>query len=245
MKIKHYFCFDKEIQYKMTSEKLNDQNWDILRTDETKSPFAIERSVTEYEKNCEESLEYKRVAERICESIKKNGYQNLVSVGVGKGILEWHIKKMLPELNIECTDYTKESVNLLKNVFLNCDNFRVFDIMKDDYSVFGKDTVIMMYRVSTEFDNKQWCQIFDKLYNAGIENIIFVPTEILNLKIALHEKMWLGINYLRNKRSIFCGWMYSQGEFLRFFKGTNNKRKYIVKRTNIKGNTVMYELRKV
>lgn len=220
MKIKHYYFFE-DVQTKMSGRKINAQNWDILRCDEKKSPFAIERTVEEYEENCRKSVEYEKAADILCKLIVSYGDGKLVSMGCGKGILEWHIKKKLPDLNIECTDYTEKSVKLLRNVFTECNNISVFDMLNGDYGKW-KGATVLIYRVSTEFTSKEWKTIFDKMYHAGIESIIFVPAELLTFKTMFGEKTRKLINFLKGNPTTFCGWMYSKSEFLKMFRGNSN-----------------------
>lgn len=220
MRIKHYYYFE-EIQSKMSGRKINAQNWDVLRSDEKKSPFAIERTAEEYEENCRKSVEYEKAATILCELISSYENNKLVSLGCGKGILEWYIKKKLPDLKIECTDYAEKSVELLRNVFTECNNISVFDMINGDYEKW-KGTTVLLYRVSTEFTLKEWKMIFDKIYYAGIENVIFVPTELLTFRIMREEKIRKFMNLLKGNPTIFCGWMYSKNEFMKMFRGNSD-----------------------
>lgn len=220
MKIKHYYFFE-ETQSKMSGRKINAQNWDILRCDNNKSPFAIEKTIEEYEENCRISFEYEKAATILCKLISSFGNNTMVSLGCGKGILEWHIKKKLPDLYIECTDYAEKSVKLLRSVFTECNNISVFDMINGDYKKW-KGATVLIYRVSTEFTSKEWKVIFNKMYEAGIENVIFVPTELLTFRIIYGEKLRMFMNFLKGNPTTFCGWMYSKSEFLKMFRGNSN-----------------------
>ena len=115
------------------------------------------------------------MAKIMCEKLLKD-CNSVASLGVGKGILEWHIKQINTSLKVDCADYTVNSINQLKKVFSLGDDFFVFDMLKDDWkSLNGYDCVIL-YRMSTEFDKKTWEIIFKKMYAAKINKIIFVPT---------------------------------------------------------------------
>lgn len=224
MKIKHYYFFDRE----QAMEALNADNWDMLRLDDKPGPFSIEREISDYEKNCLRCVEYKEAAENIVRIW--NEYKlgkRLVSLGCGKGILEWHIKKLMPELYVKCTDYAKESLKLLEKVFIEGNEFEAFDMLNaGDYSELKQNETLLMYRVSTEFSLEQWKEVFEKLYGGGIQNIIFVPTEVLTLSIAMNEKKNQLANWIKRRRNTFCGWMYSKEEFKKMFKGAGGKIKY-------------------
>ncbi len=106
--------------------------------------------------------------------LKTNGMKHLVSLGVGKGILEWHLKQLLPYLRTDCTDYTPEALKQLTKVFADHDRVYFFDMMKSDYSLLAEYDCCIMYRISTELDPSQWRTVFQNLYQKQIKNIIFV-----------------------------------------------------------------------
>ncbi|MCH5266999.1 MAG: hypothetical protein J1E62_01535 [Lachnospiraceae bacterium] len=226
MKIKHYFSFDKKHYKKNGFKKLSSANWDILRTENAPGAFSIEKEISAFEENCKTSVSYKETAEIICNFIKKHELGNrLVSLGCGKGIVEYHIKQIMPEVHIKCTDYAKKSIEQLAKVFIDCDEFDTFDMLSGDYGTWGgTGDILLMYRISTEFSTEQWQLIFDKIYNANIQYVIFVPTEIMTLRIALKEKAMLLHNILSGNKITFCGWMYSYKEYLKFFGYNNNTK---------------------
>ena len=104
---------------KFTGDSLNQNNWDILRTDEKQTPFSFEKNIDDFEKNCLARTDYEIVAKCIIAIIKKNSFNDkrVISMGAGKGILEWHLKRLMPELKVECTDYAEKSINLIKSLF--------------------------------------------------------------------------------------------------------------------------------
>lgn len=122
MRTKHYYRFEENIQDKMQEDCLNQNNWDILRIDEKESPFSIEKDVESYERNCKNSISYENAASQIVSLINKydsiSNKNKVLSLGCGKGILEWHLKEMMPDWAIECTDYTEQAINQLKKVFV-------------------------------------------------------------------------------------------------------------------------------
>lgn len=228
MKIKHYFAFEEKYS-RNDFKKLSAANWDILRTDDVPGPFSIEKEINAFEENCKTVADYRETAEIICGLIKEHKMGNrLVSLGCGKGVAEYHIKKIMPWLHVMCTDYAQKGIEQLAKVFIDCDEFGTFDMLSGDYVAWGGKTgsILLMYRVSTEFSIEQWRSIFDRIYNANIEYVIFVPAEIMTLWIALKEKVMLLYNILSGKKVTFCGWMYSLSDFFRFFNGKGDKPKY-------------------
>lgn len=244
---KHYYNFGKDLTKKISGNSLNQGNWDVLRNDEVEGPFSIEKTVESYETNCKKSILYERVAKIIIEELasQKRIDKKVVSCGVGKGILEYHLKNLCPELYVECTDYTEDAIEKLKAVFVAMDSCYTFDMLNGDYSAFGADSTIIMFRVSTEFNRKQWNTIFKKMYDDGIKNVIYVPTDLDTPKSMRGELRNHIINIFRGRKDIFCGWLYTEDEFLGMFKGNGKSPLYSVeKKVNIE-NTAIYFLLKV
>ena len=242
---KHYYYFGDELQKKMNGKALTQENWEVLRNDEVEGPFSIEKTVEAYEENCKKSSSYEEVASIIIQELEKRGNNNkIVSLGIGKGILEWHLKKQKPTLSVECTDYTAEAIEKLKKVFISMDDGYPFDMLKGHWNLLGTDSILLMFRVSTEFNQEQWQNIFEKMYIAGIRNIIYIPTELCTIKEMIMER----INHLRcivrGRKAMFCGWLYSEKEFEKIFRGNRNIPLYDIESRIPFENTAVYFLRR-
>ena len=152
----------------------------------------------------------------------------MCSVGVGKGILEYHIKDIMPTQYLCCTDYTLKALTELKKFFLQCDEFLPLDL-SSDISVLNKYDIVLMYRISTEFSFREWRRVFKKLYKNGTKHIIFVPTEIATVKDLINEYSIHFAHVLKGKKDTFCGWKYSENEFLKMMSGyykVKSKKKF-------------------
>lgn len=236
MKIRHYYFFGDEIQGKLTEGVLNEDGWDLLRR-HGDNAFSIENDIRKYEKNCMQAVEYQESAFQICDILKKNNTNKVVSLGCGKGILEWHIKKQMPQIHMTCTDYASEGIEQLKRIFPTCDEILRSDMMGVDYSIW-KGATLLMYRISTEFSKQEWQSIFYKMHEGGVERIIFVPTEVLTLRIAFNEMKRHFINRLRRRKDTMCGWMYSKKEFIDMYG-----KSYSIENEVKMKNTVIWSLR--
>lgn len=240
----HYYYFGKS-QNRIKGDSLDSSNWDALRTDENETPFSIENSIESYENNCRRIKSYENAASIIVSELDKMALLGpVVSLGVGKGILEWHIKKQKPELCVECTDYTPEAIEKLKKVFPDVNAAYTFDMLKGDYRRFQNYGIVLLYRVSTEFDRDQWHDIFKSMYDGGIMSIVFVPTGLDDKKQMRMERIKHYINKIRGRKDIFCGWLYSEDEFLKMFYGDGEKALYTVNSKIPYENTAIYFLRK-
>ena len=244
MKIRHYFSFDENANNNMHSDRLDVDNWNALRTYEDGGPFSLEKTRERWVSNCEYRNDYKQMAEKLLSTIRNNGWTKVTSLGVGKGILEYHLKKMMPELEIVCSDYTKRSMDLLSELFVEGDGFETFDMLQDDYSSLAKRDAVIVYRLSTEFDKEQWKDIFLKMHEFDVKNIFFVPADFLTVKTGIQEKLRYFLNTLQHRRNTFCGWMYTRNEYLKFFMGNNTFPLYQVVKSCRYGDTEIFELKK-
>ena len=214
MKFKHYYSFSTKINDGTHSSQNVDLDWVSLRIMGDRA-FALEDSKEEYIKNAKQTSIYKEFAQEILNVL--GGAKRLCSMGVGKGVLEWWIKVLAPELELCCTDYTAQSLEKLKGYFPECNKIQVFDMLRGDYSLWAKYDAILMFRVSTEFDVDEWESIFDKIALAGIKKVVFVPTELMTFKDIARELCLRIRSRCRGEKSVFCGWMYSETEFEMMF----------------------------
>ena len=114
-----------------------------------------------------------------------------------------HLKRLYPELRVECTDYATESIVRLKSVFVNLDDGYTFDMLDGNYSELNQDSILIMYRVSTEFNREQWFNIFRKMFESRIERIIYVPTGLDTIKEMIREKLLHLYNKVLQKKMSF------------------------------------------
>lgn len=215
MKFKHYCSFATKMNEKTHSSQNVDLDWDSLRLMGERA-FALENSKEEYIISAKQTSIYNEYAQEIL-TILGRETKSLCSLGVGKGVLEWWIKVLSPELELCCTDYTIQSLEKLKGYFPECNKIQVFDMLQGDYSVWAKYDAILMFRVSTEFDVDEWESIFNKISLAGIKKVIFVPTELMTFKDIARELCLRIRSEWRGEKSVFCGWMYSETEFEMMF----------------------------
>ena len=210
MPTKHYFIFNNSEPI----SQLNKEAWDSLRVGTENPAFQFEATLEEYEANCTRRTDCREMAKTIRDAILSigAGVSSVVSPGAGKGIVEWHLKKLLPSLPMICTDYAESGVASLRRLFRACDKVMVFDMLKGDYSVFGKDAVLLMNRVSTEFTPSEWMQIFRLCKSSGIKYILFIPTELASIRLKTMETLRHLARRVLRRRDTFCGWLYSRQE---------------------------------
>ena len=236
MKIRHYYAFGNDITSRMAEKgAMNDIDWNLLREDGGEA-FAIEKTIEEYRYNAKHDGIDEENARIICRYLENK--KALCSIGCGKAIVEWWIKQLNPSIRLCCSDYTEDGIKQLKHVFPECDSYRVFD-MRGDYSSLKGYDYVLIYRVSTEFNEKEWENIFAKLYESKINCVFFVPANLLHFKDVVRELLICIVWKLKKEKLTFSGWEYSERTIKRIWKGfytiehveyVNNTGIFILKR---------------
>lgn len=215
----YYYLFSEEATNKIINDNLDKDAWEVVR--EYDKRFGWEGNDREqYIKYCEasKSICYDNVIEiaSIINSRAESGISNICSVGAGTGLAEYWLSEIVRGIKICLTDVTNNVLSRLRNISV-FDDVKYFDLLNGDaHDLLGYD-FILMYRISTEFSDIQWRDIFYRFYLAGIKDVIYVPTEfatsdLIELKRIEHEE-----NIKRGLRDIFCGWLYTEDEICSFF----------------------------
>lgn len=243
MIIRHYYNFGKDFNNKI-KEGMTQDAWEMLRMDSGSKDFGfIEEDREAYVRMCIDNTRCRDMAYEVLNILDSNSIANkVISLGCGKGILEWNLKNIKPELVLECADYTPKSVEYLGKMFPECDKIYVFDMLESEHYSKKMDgnEVVLLYRVSTEFNFKTWESIFSKMSQSGVEHIVFIPTELCNMRIGFNEIMRYIYNLARGEgkiRNVFCGYMYSKRIFKKMWK-----KYFDVKETKKIGNTMIFLL---
>lgn len=209
--VKHYAYFGANPNM-VGQSLLSTQSWDAIRVDDNDTPYSIPKDRSAWIRKCNESAEIVKRANIIVDFLKKRKVEKVVSVGVGCASLEYHIKSLYPLSNLVCTDYTSRSIDRLKSVFTECDLIQTFDMLNDEWNIYG-DGLYLLNRVDTEFDNNQWKHIFLKMYQANIKDIMLIATGFLTLKTFLNEYGHFLINKIRGRKISFCGYIRTKDVF--------------------------------
>jgi hypothetical protein len=80
------------------------------------------------------------------------------------------------------------------------------------------------------------------MYKADIEYIIYVPTGLDTIRSMLLDKKEHLKNVLLGRKDVFCGWLYSENEFMKMFSNKTQKPMYIVKEKIELNDTAIYLL---
>lgn len=213
--IKHYGSLPEKVQDKIGNSLLTPEAWDLLRTQDESGFYGLKDDRGWFLDVCKRSSNDPILIE-LEKLLSERTIKKLFSVGVGRAVLEYNIKSKNDKLEIICSDYTPKAINRLANLFPECNETILFDILKGNWKKYNQYT-ILMNRISTEFNELQWRDIFKSMYEGQIESIIFVPTEDLSVRLAIKERLINLRERLKGHKLIDCGMMYSREMFISFW----------------------------
>lgn len=235
--IEHYYKFPS---HNNLGDKLTiKEGWDKVRCDDNCTPFSIPNNVIDYNKMA--ITEYKDESKDIADLVDHKGHTTILSVGCGRGFLEYNIKTSSPELKVIATDFNEQSIERLKNVLFICDDVEVFDLLEDRFYYF-EGLIYLLFRVDTELDNDTWLNIFYKMHEAGVKYILVVATEFVSINSLIKEtvkKLLKNVlhysfsGYIRTKESFENLWAdyyiidkpVKIGNFCGYYLRINNEKK--------------------
>lgn len=234
--IKHYEEFGN-LDVSLKDNELNSpESWDVLR--ETHTHFSVANNREEWLKASEVLIKkdgqdggLKKRAKDIVNLIEKNKIQQIFSVGVGGGGLEYQIKKIIPQIKMICSEYSKSNINLLKNVFVECDKIIFFDVKKSDWRISTDDVgaeklLCLLYRVDPHLTDLEWKIVFSKMSDSGIKNILFIPCSLLTMKSVINRFLrrlkWL----IKGRKYSFSGYLRTRKRFISFWNDLYNHKEY-------------------
>ncbi len=211
--VRHYYDF-RGLSQGIGQSLDNADSWDTLRLQDgtADNVFAIPSSREAWERRCYMQSFLESHAQAIVRFVRGR-FTRINSYGVGTGILEFFIKKQLPEIFLQCSDYTVRSIDRLRQVFMEADEIIQFDMLNDAWNNDGLGTLYLFYRMDTCFDDDQWRTILANMCKHGVTNILFVPSEFLTFQRFLIQKLKYYFYKFFGKRIIFAGYLRTRSQF--------------------------------
>jgi hypothetical protein len=223
MTIKHYALFNKPTIALNSAEA-----WKNLRNDPSEPSFFIPEAKDKYEIICNER-QNQQLVDFIKNIARENECNHIFSVGSGIAILEFGLKKQT-NLKVTVSDYNDSIFKLAPfNIF---DNVIQFDAFNDVYPIDDK-TIVLFNRIDTEFDNQDWKHIFDHLSLQNVGCVICIPTQFLTIRATLVQLKILIKSIISSKKRTDCGYIRTQGQFIKGFKTFFNHKLVTVNHKNL------------
>lgn len=205
MKINHYSIFNA-----VSSKKID---WNILREEELELSYFLPNTRFKYL----QKFNKERVSDYILSIIKQInnlGYTKLLSLGSGIGQAEYQILKY-SNLNVVVSDNSNSIIRLKEFGIFH--DVLFIDILNDDFPV-DENTIVLLHRIDTEFNDNDLINIFDKLKKSRVRHICFVPTNPFVTKILISELKTILLAILKFKKRTFCGYCRSKSSLVKLWE---------------------------
>lgn len=180
--VKHYYSFGKRAEA-VGRNLLSENSWDAVRIDDENrdTPFSIPKKREDWIKKCINHDQMVKRADAVGKFLKEKGFKKVISYGSGACFMEYNLKNQHPDIVLECSDFSPNAVERLKNIFTEADKIYLFDMLRHDFKS-ENGALHLFHRLDADFSNSEWKDIFKRASKARITNILFVPCAIDTLK---------------------------------------------------------------
>ena len=185
-------------------------SWDALRT-QTDGPFAVATTPEELGRQADERPDIGGRAELIDGWIRERSPANLVSYGVGAGVLECWLQRISPDRSMALTEYAPQTLERLRELFPNREVVR-HDLLVDP--PLGAE-LHLFHRIDTELSNHQWRTVMENFARC---ELLVVATEIIDGRRAAAAVR----ARIRNPRVTNAGWLRNRAAFEALWRPTHN-----------------------
>jgi hypothetical protein len=212
--MKHYYYFGKKADA-LGESLIRPDSWDALRTADSGSQddFLMPETRMAWEEKSLGNVVLNGRADALTDFLRPR-YRRVYSYGVGCAFLEYLLKKRDPMLFVRCSDFTPRTIERLKKVFIEADEIVLFDMLSGTWDNGGSNCIHMFHRVDTEFDDRQWRDIFKRMSRAGIEHVLFIPSEYLTVKRIVVQKIKYFLYSWTGRKMTFSGFLRTKERFV-------------------------------
>ena len=205
MKIKNYTIFNSNLT----------KNWDELRNSNSYENYFIPQNKEDYLNNLKKYNINKRLEVDLSLSIKKHSIDKIFSLCSGSCYLEYFLMKK-HKLKC-CVSDSTESIHRIKkfNIF---NSATIIDVTKPFNFKVEDNTLLLLSRIDTEFDDNEMKTIFNNLSDLGVKLIYFIPAEILTIKTFLIKIKIIFKCLLEFRKPISWGYVRSYRSFEKLWK---------------------------
>lgn len=228
--IRHCYPLPRSTSGRRFIDLTQAKGWDFVRS--TESNFLIPEDRAIWLRMCETRVAHDSVAGDlpsraydILDLLDKHGVTGqLFSLGVGLAALEYHIKRLRPNLQVYCSDYGVETASRLRKVFHECDGISQFDLIQEQFrNAFpqaGTNSAVLIHRVDPQLSDIQWCEAFARLRENGVSRVLYVPHCLLTLRYAIQSKRREWWHRAIGSSMALSGYVRTRKTTLRFWEGS-------------------------
>lgn len=212
--LRHYYHFQGNSSLQGDS-LLSPAAWDNLRSEQDQSSAFF--MPTDRDRWLQIALETPGLpvqAREIAALISWEGFTSVVSVGVGRALLEYHLKQQLPKLPLICSEFSPQVVDRLRKVFLECERVDCHDFTQAGWPRPPGRPLYLLNRVDTELTDEQWSAVFSRLHAEGVQDILMVATSFLTPRVLACELKRHLMSWVIGRRLTFAGYLRTKSAFM-------------------------------
>jgi hypothetical protein len=213
--LRHYYDF-KGSRSLAGGSLQSAQAWDELRSDqglEQSAAFYMPENREEWVQSTRQATEIAAQAESLASLVTREGFSSLVSCGVGRAFLEYHLKQLLPRLALTCTEFSPQVAARLRRVFPECDRIECHDFTRAGWPPPGDHTLYLLNRVDTELADEQWPGVFANLAAENVQHVLVVATTFLTPRVFASELKRHVLSRVRRQPLTFAGYIRTKAAF--------------------------------
>jgi hypothetical protein len=210
--IRHYFPLSEQAPSFAGIQLDTPEAWDAVRkshphfsTPETRNAWIA--SLKERRDGQDSNTSYR--AKDIAKIVREGHFTSMHSLGVGSAALEYYILQEVPELDMAVSEYNEESVRRLQKVFPEA-HPKLFDIMTSPWSTVPEKHLVLIYRLDPHLTDAEWRQAFQRMYDSGVQDVLFIPSKFLTIKNLFLEWRMIARAIIHGHRLSFAGYKRTQ-----------------------------------
>jgi hypothetical protein len=209
--VKTYYDFG-ETGTLIGEDLLSKSAWDTLRTSGL-AHFSVAADRDGWLASFAEREDLRERANAIVSLCRANDCTRVFSVGVGVAGLEYFMKTESPGLHLTCTDYAPAATERLADVFSECDEVRVFDMMSEPWPS-TPGTLYLLHRVDTELSDRQWRECFRRMTASRVSPVLVIPCAFLTPEWRAATRSRFSSRFRRRKHLTFSGYLRTKSRFM-------------------------------
>jgi hypothetical protein len=213
--IRHYFPLSEQDASFAGVQLETPAAWDAVRkshphftTPETRDAWMA--SFKEKRDGQDSNTPYR--AKDIAKIVREGHFTSMHSLGVGSAALEYYILQEVPELDMAVSEYNEESVRRLQKVFPEA-HPKLFDIMTSPWGTVPEKHLVLIHRLDAHLTDAEWRQAFQRMYDSGVQAVLFIPTKFLTIKNMFKELSMRMRATLRGHSLSFAGYKRTQKSY--------------------------------
>ena len=196
MKIKNYTIFDRRAT----------KNWNKLRDSKEEKDYFIPSDKKNYLMKLNSYDPDKKVINDFSDLVQRSQIKKIISFCSGTCKIEYYLMKKF-NLICEVSDNTHSIERIKKFKIFHKVSF--IDMTNEFKIDIDNNTIVLLSRIDTEFEDYQLQNFFRKMYNLKVRYIYFIPAEIITLKTILVKIKILIICFLRFREPVSWGYIRS------------------------------------